>query len=69
MLMRIKELREAAGLTQQELANEMGMVQTAISAWETEATIPRTRQLPVLARLLGCSIDDLFYPDNTTEEA
>lgn len=63
MIMRIRELREAANLTQQELANAMGVVRGAVTNWETENTLPRSRQLPLLAKILGCdSIDALYEP-------
>lgn len=62
MVMRIKELREAAGLQQQQVAAHMGVFQPAVSNWETEVALPKARDLPRLAHILGCSIDDLFVP-------
>lgn len=62
MVMRIKELREAADLQQKQVAECMGVLQTAVSNWETEVALPRARQLPRLAQVLGCSIGDLFVP-------
>ncbi len=61
-IMRVKELREAAGLQQVQVAGRMGVLPTAVSNWETEVALPRARQLPLLAQVLGCSIDDLFVP-------
>lgn len=63
MVMRIKELREAANLQQKQVAIYMGVFQTAVSNWETETALPRARELPRLARVLGCSVDDLFVHD------
>ena len=70
MVLRIKELREAAGLSQVQLADSMGVAQSAVSSWETEVFLPRTRQtevflprtrqLPLLAQVLGCEYNDLF---------
>lgn len=60
MVMRIKELRKAAGMTQGQLATSMGVMQNVVSNWENEVALPRVRQLPELARLLDCSINDLF---------
>ncbi|MDE6259904.1 MAG: helix-turn-helix domain-containing protein [Oscillospiraceae bacterium] len=60
--MRIRELREAANLQQKQVAAHMGVLQTAVSNWETEVALPKARELPRLARVLGCSIDDLFVP-------
>lgn len=62
MVMRIKELREAANLQQKQVAVHMGVLQTAVSNWENEVALPKARQLPLLAQVLGCSIDDLFVP-------
>lgn len=62
MILRIRELREAAGIQQKQLAERMGVLPTVISNWESETALPRTRQLPALAVALGCTINDLFVP-------
>ena len=67
MVMKIREHREAKGLTQRELGVAMGVDCSAVTKWETEVALPKARQLPLLARVLGCTISDLFYPD--AEEA
>ena len=58
--MNIKEAREKAGLTQQDLANELGVGQSAVAMWETQKSLPRTDKLPALAKILGCTIDELL---------
>lgn len=65
MIMRIKELRVAAGVTQGALAIGMSVNQNTISQWEHEISLPRTRQLPDLARLLGVNINELFAETDT----
>lgn len=65
IVMRIKERREAAGLTQKQLAAAMGVMQSAISSWEKETYLPNVRQLPLLASVLGCTINDLFAPTDS----
>ena len=65
MVMRIRELRRAADMTQNQLADNMGVTQNAVSNWETEVCLPRTRQLPELAKLFGCTIDELFCEYHT----
>ena len=60
MVMRIKALREAQGLSQKQLAASMGVVQSAVANWESESFLPKSRDLPDLARVLGCDINDLF---------
>ena len=63
MVMRIKKLREAAKLQQKQVAEHMGVLQSAVSNWETEVALPKARQLPQLAQVLGCSVGDLFERD------
>lgn len=67
MVMRIKELRENAGIRQKDLAEQLGVVQACVANWENEVYLPRTRQLPALASALGCSINELFssYPNSS----
>lgn len=60
MVMRIRELREAREMTQGELAERMGVDRTGVNKWESEVALPRARQLPQLAEVLGCSISELF---------
>lgn len=66
MLMRIRDLRIAKSMSQCELAVNCGVSQSVISQWESGVALPRTRQLPDLARVLGCSIDELFVPEPTS---
>ena len=63
--MRIKELREARGLTQVQLADGVGVTQGAVAKWETGRAIPGGGKLPALADMLNCSINDLFEPKPT----
>jgi len=56
----IRKKREAKGLTQDQLADALGVDQTAVSQWERGVTLPRADKLPELAKLLGCTIDELF---------
>lgn len=58
--MDIKTLREKMGITQVELAARLNVTQPTIAMWETGEAMPRADKLPELARVLGCSIDELF---------
>ena len=62
MVMRIREHRESRGLTQRALGVQMGVNCSAVTKWETEVALPKARQLPLLARVLGVTIDELFVP-------
>ena len=47
-------------MTQKELAHKLGVTQGAVSQWEKGIANPKVDKLPLLARILGCSIDDLY---------
>lgn len=53
-------LRRKKGMTQQELADELGVTNKAVSNWETGETFPETKQLVPLADIFGVSVDDLL---------
>ena len=58
--MRIKELRQAAGIDQIAFVQAVGASQGTVSDWENERYLPKTRQLPLIAEVLGVPIGDLF---------
>lgn len=62
MVMRIKEHRERAGMTQSQFGAEVGVSRATVISWESETYLPKSRQLPLLAQVLGCPIGDLFVP-------
>lgn len=52
--------REQAKMSQKEVADKLGVDQSAVSLWETSKTYPRGRTLVKLAELYGCSVNDLL---------
>lgn len=63
---KIRQLRFKAGLTQEMLADRMGLSPQSVSKWENGAAMPDITSLPVLAEIFGVTIDDLF--DLSTEQ-
>ena len=56
--------RKAAGFTQEEFAEALGVMRSALAAWETGRAWPSAAILPQIADLLLCSIDELYrLPD------
>lgn len=61
---RIAKFRKAKGLTQEELANQLGVSSQAVSKWENDASCPDISLLPQLCKVLGISTDELLTGKN-----
>lgn len=57
---RLHELRQQAGLSQQQVAEKLGMSQRAYSHWERQPVALRPEQLQQLAQALNVSLDELI---------
>lgn len=57
---RIREARQAKGLSQEQLGEQLGVSFQAVSTWETGKFIPDSDHLPALAKALDLSLDALF---------
>jgi len=61
---KIKEVREARKMTQEELADKSGVSRGTISALENGSIrTTTTKTLVRLSRALGVSVDQIFYAD------
>ena len=56
----IRVFRLQNKLTQEQLAEKLGVTFQAVSKWETNANTPDISLLPGIAKALGVMIDDLF---------
>lgn len=67
---RIAEKRKSKGITQEELANYLGVSKPAVSKWESGQSYPDILLLPELAAFFNISIDELvgYEPQMTQEE-
>ena len=57
---RIAQLRKEKGMTQLELAQQMGVTDKAVSKWERDLSCPDINTIPRLAQVLGVSMDELM---------
>lgn len=64
----IKARRLEIRMSQAELAQKMGVRQNTISGWERGTRQPSIAKIKQLARILGCSIEDLLGGDAQPEE-
>lgn len=61
---RIKELREKAGLSMDQLAKELQITKSRINMWENNGTVPRMDVLIELAKYFDVTTDYLLGNDN-----
>ena len=59
----IKKLREAKGITQNELAEKIGVTSKAVSKWETSKGLPDITLIEPLSKILGISVVELMSGD------
>ena len=66
----IRTRRQALGLTQEQLAQKLGVSAPAVNKWERNLNYPDITLLPVLARTLGVDLNTLlsFQEDLTDQE-
>lgn len=56
----IKALRQRKGITQEALAEHLGVTAQAVSKWERNSASPDITLLPALSAYFGVTIDELF---------
>ncbi len=64
---RLIKLRKQKGLSQEELADKLGLSRQAVSKWERAEASPDTDNLICLAKLYGISLDELLKTDDDVE--
>jgi len=52
----VRSARQAAGLSQEQLARRLGTTQSVISRWERGHDEPRVSTLAAIARAIGCRL-------------
>ena len=58
---RIREARDARGLTQAELAERIGVSRKTVNTVENGVFVPSTVVALKLAGALGCAVEELFF--------
>lgn len=60
--------RKRCGLSQEDVADKLGVSRQTISKWETDETLPDIRQSKKMAVLFNISLDDLIEFDIDVQE-
>lgn len=58
--MGLKEARKRAGLTAKDVALSLGVTFQNVYNWENGSYLPPAKRLPELAKLYGCTVDELL---------
>lgn len=66
---RIAALRKEKGLTQEELAEKLGVSSQAVSKWENDLSCPDIMLLPRLAEIFDTTVDELLSGKKETVPA
>ncbi len=61
---RISKFRKAKGMTQEDLANQLGVSSQAVSKWENDISCPDISLLPQLSQVLGVTTDAILSGKN-----
>lgn len=56
----IQMRRIAIGITQDQLAEKLGVDRSTVTKWELGKSYPRASLLPKISEILGCTVDELF---------
>ena len=64
MGMMIADFRKEKGMTQAQLAEQMGITDKAVSKWERDLSCPDIGSIPKLAELLGISVEQLMQGES-----
>ncbi len=64
---KIYTCRKKAGLSQEALAEKLGVSRQAVSKWETEEAVPELMKIPAMAKLFGVTTDWLLSEDENEE--
>ncbi len=60
----LKKMRKLQSITQQQLAEMLGITQAMVSHYETGRCIPDLETAARIANALGCKVDDLIKEES-----
>ena len=60
----IKKLRNEKNLTQQQMAEQLGISRQAVSSWENDRSLPDIEMLIIISRTFGITLDELILGGN-----
>ena len=64
---KLKSIRKQAGMSQEKLAEKLGVSRQAVTKWETDAGIPDIENIMAISALFDLSIDELLSNEKGTK--
>lgn len=55
----IRNLRKSKNLSQEDLAEQVGVSRQSISKWECDESYPEWNKIPILCKIFHCNLEDL----------
>ena len=65
---KLKSIRKQAGISQEKLAEKLGVSRQAVTKWETDAGIPDIENIKAISALFDISIDELLGNERTEQK-
>lgn len=65
---KLKELRTGAGLTQEQVAEKLGVTRSAIARWESGKGIPDISNLILISDYFNISLDEMIKGDDAVQK-
>ena len=56
---KFRSIREAAGITNKEIATKLNVSEQAVQKWNSGASKPRAAKIFAIARIIGCATTDI----------
>lgn len=60
---KLKTIRKQLGMSQEQLADKLGVSRQAITKWETNIGIPDIENLIAISKLFNMTIDELLFEE------
>ena len=65
---KLKFLRKQASMSQEQLAEKLGVSRQAVTKWETDTGIPDIENIKSISSLFDISIDELLSNENASQK-
>lgn len=65
---KLKELRKQSGISQEKLAEKLGVSRQAVTKWERDSGVPDIENIIAISKLFDVSMDELFSNERSEKK-